>query len=50
METLNKVINTKLLFNPFNWAIILLMLIIAGAFGNFGLKLLGITPATADNQ
>lgn len=47
---LEKVINTKLILNPFNWIIIILMLIIAGAFGNFGLKLLGIQPATADKQ
>jgi hypothetical protein len=47
---LEKVINTKLLFNPFNWIIVILMLIIAGAFGNFGLKLLGVQPATADSK
>lgn len=45
-----KVINTKLLFNPFNWAIILLMLLIAGAAGSFAMKLLNVQPATADNQ
>jgi hypothetical protein len=42
-----QIVNTKILFHPVNWLIILLMLTIAGIFGHLLLTLLDQEPATA---
>jgi hypothetical protein len=39
-------INWKMIAHPMNWAIVLLMLIIAGAIGHMLLSLAGIEPAS----
>jgi hypothetical protein len=41
-----KIINTDLIRSPYNWAIVLLMLIIAGAFGHLVLSYFGVEPKT----
>jgi hypothetical protein len=41
-----QILNTKLLFHPLNWIIILLMLVIAAIFGHLLLSLLDQEPAT----
>lgn len=44
-----KIINTDLIRSPWNWAIILLMLVIAGAFGHLVLSYFGVEPRTKDD-
>lgn len=45
------IVNKGLLFNPLNWLIVLLMLIIAGVAGHYLLALAGIsTVSPAQNQ
>lgn len=39
-------LNWKIISHPMNWATILLMVIIAGAFGHLVLTFLGYNPAT----
>jgi hypothetical protein len=39
-----KVINWPMLKNPLNWAIVLLMLLIAAFAGHYALALVGIHP------
>lgn len=43
-------INWKIVSHPMNWATILLMVIIAGAFGHMVLEYLGHTPETAETS
>jgi hypothetical protein len=43
------ILNFDLLKNPLNWAIILLMLIIAGMAGHLALSWAGIEPTTSDS-
>jgi hypothetical protein len=40
------IVNKGLLFNPLNWLIVVLMLIIAGMGGHYLLALAGITPSS----
>jgi hypothetical protein len=40
-----KVINWRLVSHPLNWATVVLMVMIAGAFGHLLLEYLGIRPA-----
>lgn len=42
-------LNFNLLKNPINWAIVILMLVIAGIGGHLLLSLLGVEPASANN-
>jgi hypothetical protein len=39
-------LNWKIVSHPMNWVVILLMLIIAGAFGHMVLTLFGMNPST----
>lgn len=41
-------INTKLLSHPVNWAVVFLMVFIAGTFGALLLKYLQVAPADSD--
>lgn len=43
-------INWNLVKHPMNWAVILLMLLIAAMAGHLVLSYFGIEPATADNS
>lgn len=43
-------VNWKMISHPINWVVILLMLIIAGAFGHYLLSLFGVEPATAESS
>lgn len=43
-------LNWKIVGHPMNWITILLMLIIAGAFGHLVLTLFGMNPATKDSS
>lgn len=43
-------LNWKIISHPMNWVTILLMLIIAGAFGHMVLTLFGMNPATATSS
>lgn len=44
------ILNWTIIKNPFNWTIILLMLILAGIGGAFLLSYLGVEPSTSDDQ
>lgn len=44
------IVNFGLLKNPLNWAIILLMLIIAAIGGHLLLTYFGVEPATSENS
>lgn len=39
------IVNTRLLKNPANWVIVLLMLVIAGIAGHLALAYFGVAPA-----
>jgi hypothetical protein len=41
------IVNVKLLSHPMNWVTVMLMLIIAGAFGSMTLKLFGKNAASS---
>jgi hypothetical protein len=41
-----RVLNTGMILHPLNWAIILLMLVIAGIAGHEMLSIVGMEPAT----
>lgn len=43
-------LNWRIVSHPINWVTILLMLIIAGAFGHMALTLFGKNPATKDGS
>lgn len=43
-------LNWKIVGHPLNWVTILLMLIIAGAFGHLVLGLFGMNPATKESS
>ncbi len=43
------VLNWELIKNPFNWVIVLLMLVLAGVGGSILLAYLGIGPTTASD-
>ena len=43
-------LNWKIIGHPMNWIEVLLMLIIAGAFGHLVLTLFGMNPATATSS
>jgi hypothetical protein len=45
-----QILNTRLLFHPLNWVIILLMLVIAGIFGHLLLSVLDQEPTGASGQ
>lgn len=40
------ILNTRLMSHPLNWAIFMLMVLIAGSLGHLGLSLAGIEPAS----
>lgn len=42
-------INTSFIKHPLNWVIVLLMLIIAGAFGHLVLSYFGVEPSRKDD-
>jgi hypothetical protein len=41
-------LNWKIISHPMNWVVILLMLIIAAAFGHLALSYFGVNPASKD--
>lgn len=43
---MDNIINLSLLKNPFNWAIVFLMLAIAGIAGHLIAQYVGVSPAT----
>jgi hypothetical protein len=44
-----QLVNWKLISHPMNWAIVVVVLLIAGAGAHLTLQLLGKRPATEDN-
>jgi hypothetical protein len=45
-----QILNWQIIKNPFNWVIVLLMLVIGGIGGAFVLSYVGVEPATSDSQ
>lgn len=45
-----QVVNWKMVSHPINWVVVVLMALIAGAFGHLMLAYLGHTPDTAESR